>query len=357
MRKETYFSEDGLDLEQLASKILEMHLEGPLPPAMERKVLEWIARNRDRYPNEHALEKAWHRHVKYNPHPGKEAYRMYEQLAERLDFPPKERKLFDRYLWRRSALRIAAVLVPLLILGGVAYVRLAEKSQNGLVAERQDKEELFMEEAGKMEDAVTLAVPVGQKESVLLPDNTYVLLNEGATIVYDDDNRVYLCGEGFFRAPKRTEEPLTVKTPYMNVTVLGTTFNVDAKAGYAVNTVSLYTGRVNVRTGETSRLLQPQTQLLYDKTTGDVRVRPVEGSLPEWVAQGLAFHAEPISEIFDTLGWYYNVSFRLEGDVDTDQAFTFTMNGGETLEEILGMMKKVGAEFTYRIADDTVYIG
>ena len=73
-----------------------------------------------------------------------------------------------------------------------------------------------------------------ESKTVLLPDQSTVRLNAGSFFTYDaatwDDARtVELHGEAFFDV-KKNGVPFTVTTSNSRVQVLGTTFNVRARA-------------------------------------------------------------------------------------------------------------------------------
>lgn len=354
MKRESYF--DGATTSELIAKILEMYLEGDCSPATKEKILDWLADPENREEKEQAFEKVWHEYVKYNPHPGEEAYRSYDALARKLRLPGAQFNIPARHPWKKRMLRVAAVLLPFLLLAGLLYLNSRYVDDTELLTNHGESVELFFEEALKNEGAVRVVVPEKQKNSLLLPDGTYVLLSGGVTLVYDMENRVYLSGEGFFRAPKRTELPLVVKTPDLTITVLGTAFNVDARPVSATHTVSLYSGSVRVEAGEMHHILSPDMRLSYAPATSELQLEPMDSYLPEWVTRELRFVQKPLAEVFRTLQWFYNFSFHIAESVDVEQEFTFTMNGSESLETLLLMMQKAGAEFGYRIEGEEVYI-
>lgn len=353
--KTPHSGKTDIGLPELASRILDRYLDGTFPESAEEKILDWMIDPQQRMEKDHALEAVWLKHVEYKAEPGKEAYKMYGELAKRLNFQPEEEKFIDRNLWRRASMRIAAVLIPLMLLAGITWVTYTgENGTDDLAMRRQAKEEVFL--AVMDEAETTVSVPQGGRGNALLADGTYVLLDEGTTISYDDKGEVLLSGEGYFRAPKTRDEPLAVKTVNMTVTVTGTTFEVDARKGHNVNTIRLYTGSVTVNAAGNEYMLSPQTQLSYNSATEEVSVVPLGSSLPDWVASKLKFDSDPLGTIFSDLEWYYNVEFKVGKGVDMNQRWTFTMNGSEKLEDILGMMKKAGAEFNYSLGDGKAYI-
>ena len=83
---------------------------------------------------------------------------------------------------------------------------------------------------------MTLYVPAGQRAELVLPDSTRVWLNANSKLVYSTSfkegiRQVELDGEAYFDVKHNGDNPFVVRTKSMNVTVLGTEFNVSAYSG------------------------------------------------------------------------------------------------------------------------------
>ena len=68
---------------------------------------------------------------------------------------------------------------------------------------------------------------------ITLPDGTLVHLNTNSSLTYQqnfgqDNRKVKLSGEGYFEVKKDAKKKFIVNTEYMDVTVLGTKFNLYA---------------------------------------------------------------------------------------------------------------------------------
>lgn len=79
----------------------------------------------------------------------------------------------------------------------------------------------------------TVTAPVGQTAECVLADGTHVWLNSGTTIRFDPAltgkrRVVNLEGEAYFKVVKIKDRPFIVNTKELQVTVLGTSFNVRA---------------------------------------------------------------------------------------------------------------------------------
>lgn len=90
-----------------------------------------------------------------------------------------------------------------------------------------------------------LVVPLGSQVRYSFPDGTEVSLNAGSKLKFDNyfgvsERIVQLEGEGYFKVKEDTVMPFIVRTPFLNVTALGTEFNIKAYADdKTVETLSL----------------------------------------------------------------------------------------------------------------------
>lgn len=90
---------------------------------------------------------------------------------------------------------------------------------------------------------------------VTLPDGTLVRLNANSSLTYQqnfgqDNRKVKLSGEGYFEVKKNTEKKFIVNTGYIDVTVLGTKFNLYAYEDKDIIEMALVEGHVNVSTSQ-----------------------------------------------------------------------------------------------------------
>ncbi len=96
---------------------------------------------------------------------------------------------------------------------------------------------------------VTQIAAKGEKKEVLLNDGSVVVLNSNSSITYPEifetTRQITLKGEAYFKVQHNPQKPFIVETGGVDVTVLGTSFNINAYS--TKNTkVSVITGRVEV---------------------------------------------------------------------------------------------------------------
>jgi transmembrane sensor len=125
-----------------------------------------------------------------------------------------------------------------------------------------------------------LVVPLGSQARFSLPDGSTVTLNAGSTLKYDDlfgnDERVVqLEGEGYFKVAKDAERPFIVKTAFINVTALGTEFNIKAYSLDKTIETTLVNGSIKIEplTDDNKgkiTVLKPSQKLTFYKENSNI---------------------------------------------------------------------------------------
>ncbi len=101
---------------------------------------------------------------------------------------------------------------------------------------------------------------------MVLPDNTIVYLNGGSELKYklnqENNREVYLEGEAWFDVEKDKTKKFVVHTPYYDVNVHGTEFNVKAYVEDNQVATTLEEGSVSITSTEKFKRISR----LYPKT-------------------------------------------------------------------------------------------
>ena len=149
----------------------------------------------------------------------------------------------------------------------------------------------------------TLYVPAGQRAELILPDSTKVWLNANSKLVYPSSfkegiRQVELDGEAYFDVRHNGDNPFVVRTKSMNVTVLGTEFNVSAYSGIEEFNIALLRGSVELNSPDLSRKYRMTAgeQVLY---RDGKYVSDQIGSMDyfKWKEGLLSFNNQPIHVI------------------------------------------------------------
>jgi transmembrane sensor len=196
--------------------------------------------------------------------------------------------------------------------------------------------------------------PVGSRTKFQLPDGTQGWLNSGSSIKYPvnfmKNRNVEISGEAWFDVVHLKSEEFQVITPYFNVKVLGTQFNVIAYDDETTAEVILEKGKVLVlgKNKEVQSELKPDQQLIYNKSTKELIKTSIDSkSYTSWKDGLLIFRNEPMAEIARRLERKYNTEIILHGDSLKSSIFRATFQD-ENLDEICKMLSIV-APIRYKI--------
>lgn len=166
----------------------------------------------------------------------------------------------------------------------------------------------------------TLKVPYGRRSSLTFSDGTKAWVNAGTVLVFptifsEKERVIEVSGEIYLEVSKHSSSPFVVKTSQIDVTVLGTSFNVTAYPEDIDQSVVLVSGKVSVKHGSNpSIVLSPNERVvLTDNNTvvSHVNVR----NYTSWKEGILQFENEKLSYILNSLSRYYRLSFEADQDV------------------------------------------
>ncbi|MCX2479067.1 FecR domain-containing protein [Pedobacter sp. MC2016-15] len=203
----------------------------------------------------------------------------------------------------------------------------------------------------------------GQKKKLTLEDGTKVILGPESSLSYpksfDDANRkVSITGEAFFEVSKNPHRPFIVQTAAMNVQVLGTHFNISAGKSDAVNTVSLFEGKVRVKLKDEQSeeyMLKPGQELSVNRHTQRVFQDQLDSaSVLGWLNNVLIFKNEELGEVAPRIEKMYGVKI-----VFTDQATAdtklYAMFNNQALTEVMNTICASGT-LAYHREGNKIYI-
>lgn len=223
--------------------------------------------------------------------------------------------------------------------GMIASVALLLVMCSVMVWSRPEKETIYMITSGRQ-----------STESINLPDGTSVLLNAGSKLTYPKyfsgkTREIHLTGQAFFNVQHDKEHPFIVKTNNMDITAVGTSFEVFSMDGDPYSEMILVDGEVKVNTkkagangGEFKVLPNNKLICLADGTTAIKKVNANDYSA--WRHGGKPrFKDEPLSMIIPRLESWYGTTIECPADVAEKYKFTFMIHS-ESLELLFTIMAK-----------------
>ncbi len=241
--------------------------------------------------------------------------------------------------------RVAAViLIPLL--AGSGYLLFRDRAVNGGTTPK-----------------TSIYAPAGSRVSFTLPDGTEGMLNSGSTLAYampfTSDRAVSLTGEAWFEVAHDEKHPFTVDAGDLDLTVLGTTFNVSAYPEENYVEVVLESGKVlaNCEHYKDGMIMSPSEKLVYEN--GRVTRSTTDPSkYSSWTDGKLVFRSDSMSEVARRIERWYNVRVEIMDDDLEKYSFRATFED-DPLEEVLkflSMTSPIRYEITPRyLAEDSTY--
>jgi ferric-dicitrate binding protein FerR (iron transport regulator) len=187
----------------------------------------------------------------------------------------------------------------------------------------------------------------GKPNALTLSDGSKVLLNAATTLRYPTDfggdvREVYLDGEAYFEVAKDTVKPFVVKLKQQNVTVHGTSFNIEAYQEETYNIVTLLSGSISLESlkqnGEkiSDLVLKPGQKAYFDNSAESVSVEQVDASLSNtWTKGEYKFKDEPMALIAKRLEYYYDVHIHLDDKQLENIKYTGTFSLNQSIREVL----------------------
>ena len=185
-------------------------------------------------------------------------------------------------------------------------------------------------------------------KQIVLSDGTEIWLNKNATINYPEEfsaneRNIKLKGEAFFDVFKNPNQPFIIETEYADITVLGTSFNVNSSQ--TGTGVEVKTGKVNVRSNfnEENVNITPGEIAFADKQI--IRVNDnLDLNYLAWKTGEFDFIDTDIKQIISDLNTYYQKPIKLEKETEIDCKFTADFKQ-EKLTDILEILK-ISCDFT-----------
>ncbi|WP_418233304.1 FecR family protein [Butyricimonas virosa] len=218
-------------------------------------------------------------------------------------------------------------------------VRVATSSQ-GIVYEEHGKG-MVTEEYNK------LTTPVGGEYSLVLSDGTKVFLNADSELKYpvefsDGKRIVDLKGEAYFEVHKDSLRPFIVRMNGAEVTVLGTSFNVNTYGDDGQIYTTLVNGSVRVASmkNKQEEILKPGMQSVMNVQSGLLTVREVDVEpYVAWREGRFVFRAMTLDLIMRQLQRWYDFEVFYQNSELKDYEFRGVIKRDMDLDKVLSVIK------------------
>lgn len=273
------------------------------------------------------------------------------------------------YLSNQKSEVIIAAHVPVEILPGkprailvldngqsVLLDSLAEQSiteKDGTTIEKGNRSLNYSKQADNLNTANiynTIKIPQGGEYNLILSDGTKVYLNAESQLRYPvqfagNIREVELVGEGYFEVATNAQKPFIVKTNGVSVEVLGTSFNINAYGNTEKIVTTLVEGSVklNMQGSSASQILKPADQAVFDVNSGKAEISKVDVNLYiAWKDGNLIFYDNRLEDIMTVLTRWYSAGALFKNESVKDIRFSGSLDRYGDIRQILDIIQSTG---------------
>lgn len=194
-----------------------------------------------------------------------------------------------------------------------------------------------------------ITTPRGGEFTIVLPDGTKVWLNAASSLkfptVFSGDKReVELSGEAYLQVAEDKEHPFEVKIRDVNISVLGTQFNIMGYEDESGIVTTLVSGSVRVTApGNDALLLTPGKHAVVENKTSAIYMEKADvEEETAWKNGSIHFHRANIRQIMRQVSRWYDVDIQYKGN-GTEMDFTCTVSRKDKLSKLLALLEMTGA--------------
>ncbi|MDD3787378.1 MAG: FecR domain-containing protein [Petrimonas sp.] len=320
-------------------KILQKVIEGTSSPENARCVAEWFSSSIE---GQQTLSDMM----------DKDAYLMEENRLKEINLSPVKSKMMfagiDKSIRRkrliRSSWRVAAVLLPFVVLIGIGFYL-------------NKQVDLFGKSA-----YTEIYIPKGESRTrIVFQDGSEVYLNADTRLRYPkkfgmQKRHVYLQGEAYFNVASNKNRPFFVHTDETFVKVLGTSFNVKAYDDDNNIYVTLDEGKVTFNTALTQYAILSGHEIVYDKKSRESFVHrlPESTVMSLWKEDVIYLRDTPLFDVLQMLERRYDVVFEVNNQRVYNYSYTLTTHQ-TSVEGVLRELEKI-APVKFREQDGKIIV-
>ena len=192
----------------------------------------------------------------------------------------------------------------------------------------------------------TISTPRKGRYQVTLPDGSKVWLNASSSLKYPtrfigNERLVSLSGEGYFDISPRQSAPFIVETGKSRVEVLGTHFDVCAYQDEPTLRTTLVEGKVRVKAGNSSKVLDPGEQFVLNGDGTQSVAKADTSEVVAWKDGNFSFDDMDLQTAFRQIARWYDVDVEYTGDVSNQKVLAF-ISRDTRLSLVVDVLSKAG---------------
>ncbi|MCI7372363.1 FecR family protein [Prevotella sp.] len=213
---------------------------------------------------------------------------------------------------------------------------------------------------------IKVEAPQGSTTKMTLPDGTKVWLNAGSLIEYSqgfgvNDRHVQLTGEGYFEVHRNESMPFIVKSPSLNVQVLGTKFDFrdypsDHSAMVSLDEGSVAVGLRSAHDGDYQYRLAPDQRAVLEKRSGNMRIENRSTTDRLWTDGTIMINGQRLADIAIDLERSYGTRICIEStELAQTRFYGVFHRKDQSLDQVLATLAATG-HMRYAINGNVVRI-
>lgn len=203
----------------------------------------------------------------------------------------------------------------------------------------------------------TMRIADGRHGAITLSDGSRVTINGGSTLYipeeFDDSARIVYVeeGEAYFEIARDAKRPFFVRSPQLNVKVLGTSFTVRDYKDELTASVNVNSGKIGLK----GLVLSAGMGLTANKENGTFIREDIDtANTTAWIRGELIFQDAGLKQVLQVLQHKYAVHFEVKDTALFKRKYTATFRNN-TIENIMQQLKLMSS-FQYTITDNQIVI-
>lgn len=206
-----------------------------------------------------------------------------------------------------------------------------------------------------------LVVERGGEYKLMLSDSSEVWINSASELEYPvrfsgQQRVVRLKGEAYFKVRADASRPFVVIANGIEVSALGTEFNVNTYTDRFVKSV-LVCGKISVGKANERVVLSPDQLAVYDRQTGQTEVKDVDvRKYIDWKSGDFIFSDDRLEEVMEKIALWYDCKVIFTDKELKNMLLSGNMRRYDSVEKFLHYLRlTTGAQ--YEIKNRTIFIG
>lgn len=202
-----------------------------------------------------------------------------------------------------------------------------------------------------------ISIPRKGFYELVLPDGSKAWINSSSSIWYPsrfsgNERRVTVTGETYFEVAKDAAHPFIVSIEGVDITAIGTAFNVNAYPNEDGLRITLTEGRINVNASQRNEQLLPGQQIIL--RPGEWEIRTVDISpVIAWTKNQFKLKNSSIEEVMRMAERWYDAKIIYKGKVSDH--FTGTIDRNVPISQLLKLLEATG-QVRFQIEGETIIV-